>query len=62
MRRRRNKIKVLFSFVREETKFSFLNKPQVVNYFQYLRFYVVMWVKIDTEMILTVFFFFAKLR
>lgn len=62
MRRKRNKIKVLFSFVREETKFSFLNKPQVVNYFQYLRFYVVMWVKIDTEMILTVFFFFAKLR
>ena len=62
MRRKRNKIKVLFSLVREETKFSFLNKPQVVNYFQYLRFYVVMWVKIDTEMILTVFFFFAKLR
>ena len=62
MRRKRNKIKVLFSFVREETKFSFLNKPQVVNYFQYLRFYAVMWVKIDTEMILNVFFFFAKLR
>ena len=62
MRRKRNKIKVLFSFVREETTFSFLNKPQVVNYFQYLRFYVVMWVKIDTEMILNVFFFFAKLR